>query len=212
MWRMDWERVLSRRARESGDAELATILAGPPPGVLGMTGGFPNPATFPSGELAEIAVRLVRDEPRPAPQDTPREGIPHGREYLIERVAELQGRRPAWDELTVTSGGMECIDLLCRSLLDPGDGVAVEAPTYLGAIMAFAGYRAQLTGVPMDADGVDVEWFAERLAGGYRPKFLYVIPEYQNPSGRTLTLARRERLVEVCREHGVLIFEDVAYR
>src|SRR3954452_12280486 len=212
MWRMDWERVLSRRARESGDAELATILAGPPPGVLGMTGGFPNPATFPSEELEEIATRLVRDEPGLALQYTASEGIPSVRAYMIERVAGLQGREPAWEELTATSGGMECIDLLCRSLLDPGDGVAVEAPTYLGAIMAFDGYRAELTGVPMDADGLDVDWFAERLDGGYRPKFLYVIPEFQNPSGRTLSHARREQLVDVCREHGVLIFEDVAYR
>src|SRR3954452_20671811 len=142
---MDWEQMLSRRAREGVDPELALILAGPPPGTLGMTGGFPNPATFPSGELAEIAARLVREEPGLALQYTASEGIPSVREYLIERVAELQGRRPAWEDLTVTSGGMECIDLLCRSLLDPGDGVAVEAPTYLGAIMSFEGYRAELT-------------------------------------------------------------------
>src|SRR5215213_3883428 len=159
---MDWQPMLSRRARESGDPELATILAGPPPGVLGMTGGFPNPATFPTEELAEIAARLVRDEPGLALQYTASEGIPSVRRYLIERVAHLQGREPAWEELTVTSGGMECIDLLSRSMLDPGDDVAVEGPTYLGAIMAFRGYRANLTGVPMDADGLDVGWLAER--------------------------------------------------
>ena len=107
---------------------------------------------------------------------------------------------------------MECIDLVCRSLLDPGDAVAVEAPTYLGAIMAFAGYEAELTGVPMDERGMDVAWLEERLAAGYRPKLVYVIPEYQNPSGRTLSLERRHALVEACRRHGVLIFEDVAYR
>jgi 2-aminoadipate transaminase len=177
-----------------------------------MTGGFPNPATFPTDELAEIAARLVRDEPGLALQYTASEGIPSVRRYMIERVAELQGREPAWDELTLTSGGMECIDLLSRSMLDPGDDVAVEAPTYLGAIMAFHGYRARLTGVPMDGDGLDVAWLQERLAGGYRPKFLYVIPDFQNPSGWTLTLERRRALVDVCRRYGVLIFEDVAYR
>src|SRR3954447_18058730 len=209
---MDWEPRLSERALAGADPELAIILAGPPPGTLGMTGGVPNPATFPTDELAAIAARLVRDEPGLALQYTPSEGIPSVRRYMIERVAEQQGRRPAWAELTLTSGGMECIDLLARSMLDPGDDVAVEAPTYLGATMAFAGYRARLTGVPMDADGLDVAWLEERLDNGYRPKFLYVIPEFQNPSGWTLTLERRRALVDVCRRYGVLIFEDVAYR
>src|SRR3954454_12293292 len=164
---MDWESMLSTRARAGADPELAIILAGPPPGTLQMAGGFPNPATFPTDELAEIAARLRRDERGLALQCTAPEGSPSVRSYLIERVAHLQGREPAWEELTVTSGGMECIDLLSRSLLDPGDDVAVEAPTYLGAIMAFHGYRARLTGVPMDADGIDVGWFAERLESGY---------------------------------------------
>jgi 2-aminoadipate transaminase len=209
---MDWHEMLARRARRPADGELATILAGPPPGTLGMTGGFPNAATFATELLEEIAARLVRDEPGIALQYTASEGIRSVREYLVDRVESTQGRRPQWDELTVTSGGMECIDLVSRALIDPGDDIAVEAPTYLGAIMAFAGYEARLTGVPMDADGVQVGWLEERLQAGYRPKLIYVIPEFQNPSGRTLTLERRHALVELCRRHGVLIFEDVAYR
>jgi 2-aminoadipate transaminase len=208
---MDWEQLLSTRAKAGTDPELAIILAGPPPGTLGMTGGFPNAATFPSEELAEIATRLVRDEPGIALQYTPSEGLPSVREYMVERVSR-QGREPAWDELTVTSGGMECLDLISRSLLDRGDHVAVEAPTYLGAIMGFSGYGVELTGVPMDEAGLEVESFEERLAGGWRPKLLYTIPEYQNPSGRTLSLERRHALVDVCRRYGVLIVEDVAYR
>src|ERR1700754_4301551 len=117
---MDFEQMLSRRAREGGDPELAIILAGPPPGVLAMTGGLPNAATFPSEELAEIAARLVRDEPGLALQYTPSEGIRSVREYMVDRVEHLQGRRPAWEGLTVTSGGLECIDLICRSLLGRG--------------------------------------------------------------------------------------------
>src|SRR3954452_13903866 len=103
---MDWEQMLSRRAREGVDPELALILAGPPPGTLGMTGGFPNPATFPSGELAEIAARLVRDEAGLALQYTLSEATTLVREYMMRRVSALQGREPAWEELTVTSGGM----------------------------------------------------------------------------------------------------------
>jgi 2-aminoadipate transaminase len=208
---MDWPTIFSTRARAGADPELATILAGPPPGTLGMTGGFPNAATFPTDELAEIAARLTRDEPGLALQYTPSEGIASVREYLVERVHKLQGREPAHDELMITSGGMECIDLISRALLDRGDEMAVEAPTYLGAILAFKGYGARITGVPMDADGLDVDWFAERVEAGWRPKFFYVIPEFQNPSGRTLTLARRHALIDVCRRFGVLIFEDTAY-
>jgi 2-aminoadipate transaminase len=107
---------------------------------------------------------------------------------------------------------MEAIALMCQALVDPGDVVAVEAPTYLGALLAFRGAEADLHPVPMDDDGLIVEAFEEALEAGLRPKFLYVIPEYQNPTGRTLPLARRRALVELCRRHRVLIFEDVAYR
>jgi 2-aminoadipate transaminase len=204
--------LLAQRARNRDGAELATILAGSPPGVLSMTGGFPNPATFPTDVLDEIAARVVRDDPAVALQYTPCEGLPSVREYLLDRQVQLQGRRPERAELIVTSGGMECIALACRSFVDPGDAVAVEAPTYLGALMAFASAEADVHEIPMDADGLRVDALEERLAAGLRPKFLYVIPEFQNPTGRTLPLDRREALVETCRRHGVLILEDVAYR
>jgi 2-aminoadipate transaminase len=209
---MDWNELFALRARNRGGAELATILAGPPPGVLGMTGGFPNIATFQTDVLGEIAARVIADDPGVALQYGPSEGLPAVRDYLCDRVGQLQGRRPERSELIVTSGGIECIDLVCRTLLDPGDGVVVEAPTYLGAIMGFAGYQAELTGIAMDEHGMLVDELSERFAAGYRPKLVYVIPEYQNPSGRTLSLARRTALVDLCRRYGVLILEDVAYR
>jgi 2-aminoadipate transaminase len=196
----------------STDNELATILAGPPPGVLSLAGGFPNPGTFPTTEIAEIVTRLMRDDSGVALQYAAPEGIPSVREYMRDRQEQQQGVRPDPAELMVTSGGMECIALVCHSLLEPGDTVAVEAPTYLGALMAFARAKAEVAGIPMDEHGLDVAALAERLDGGLRPKVLYVIPEFQNPSGRTLPLARREALVELCRRHGVLILEDAAYR
>ena len=202
----------ARRARGGEADELALILAGSPPGVLSMTGGFPNPRTFGGDELAEIAARLIRDDAAVALQYTPVEGIASVREYLRDRQQALHGLRPAQDELIVTSGGMEAIALALRALVDPGDAIAVEAPTYLGALLAFAGAEADVHGIDSDADGLVVEALAERLEGGLRPRFLYVIPEFQNPTGRTLGLERRHALVELCRRHGVLIFEDVAYR
>ena len=208
----DFSAAFARRTRLRGGDELTTILAGSPPGVLSMTGGFPNPATFPADEVDAIAARLVREDAAVALQYTPCAGLPSVRDYLIERQAALQGRRPERAELIVTSGGMECIALLCQALIDPGDAVAVEEPTYLGALMAFAGAEARSVPIATDADGLRVDDLAERLAAGLRPKFLYVIPEYQNPTGRTLPLDRRRALVELCRRHGVLIVEDVAYR
>ena len=204
--------TFARRARNQAAAELTTILAGSPEGVLSLAGGFPNPATFPSGLLDEIVAKLVRDDAGVALQYAPCEGIPSLREYLVDRQEQTQGVRPAFDELVVTSGGMECIALACQSLIDPGDTVAVEAPTYLGALMAFDRYEAEIEGIPIDEDGLLVDALEGRLSGGLAPKLLYVIPEYQNPTGRTLPLARREALVELCRRHGVLILEDVAYR
>jgi 2-aminoadipate transaminase len=196
--------TFARRAQNQSD-ELTAILAGSPEGVLSLAGGFPNPATFPSELLDEIMARLVREDAGVALQYAPCEGIPSLREYLVDRQEQLQGRRPQYEELIVTSGGMECIALACQSLIDPGDTVAVEAPTYLGALMAFDRYEAEIEGIAMDEDGLVVEALEQRLAGGLRPKLLYVIPEFQNPTGRTLPLARREALVELCRREGVRI-------
>jgi 2-aminoadipate transaminase len=208
--RADWTHLLSHRAGERGGEELAAILAGVPDGVLPLTGGFPNASTFPTDVLGEIAARVLRDEPGRALQYTPVEGIASVREYLADRQEALQGVRP--ERLMVTSGGMECLALVCSALLDPGDAIAVEGPTYLGALMAFRAAEAAVHEIPMDDDGLVVDALAERLEGGLRPKLLYVIPEHQNPTGRTLPLERREALVELCRRHGVLIVEDVAYR
>jgi 2-aminoadipate transaminase len=208
----DFAHAFARRTRLRGGDELTAILAGSPPGVLSMTGGFPNAATFPTDELDEIAARLVREDAAVALQYTPCEGIASVRDYLSDRQEQLQGRRPEHAELIVTSGGMECIAMMCQTLIDPGDTIAVEAPSYLGALMAFGAAEAAVVAIALDNEGLRVDALADRLEAGLRPKFLYTIPEYQNPTGRTLPLDRRRELVELCRRHGVLIFEDVAYR
>lgn len=208
----DWGHALSRRARKRTDASITAILAGVPEGVLALTGGFPNPATFPADIVEDLAGRLLRDDPAVALQYAPSEGLPSVRAYLRERQEQLQGTRPEGDELIVTSGGMECLTLMAQAIVDPGDTVLVEEPTYLGALLAFRGAGAAVEAVPTDEDGLIVEALAERLDRGPAPKLLYVIPDFQNPSGRTLSADRREVLVELCAHHGVLVLEDVAYR
>jgi 2-aminoadipate transaminase len=104
------------------------------------------------------------------------------------------------------------MELLAKSYVDPGDVVVAEAPTYLGGIMAFRGYEADVRGVPVDDGGMRVDVLAEQLAGGLRPKILYTIPDFQNPTGLTMTAERRQELVALARRYGFLILEDVAYR
>jgi len=211
---VEWSRRLARRTAGQGDAELTAILAlaNPTGDVLTFSGGFPAPETFGTKHLGPIAQALVRDDAAVALQYSASEGVPSVRDYLCERVGALEGRRPETAELMVTSGGIDCMELLAKSLLDPGDVVLVESPTYLGAIMGFRSYEADLRGVPMDDDGMQVDTLAQWIDDGLRPKFVYVIPEHQNPSGLTLSVERRRSLVQQCRRHGICILEDVAYR
>jgi 2-aminoadipate transaminase len=211
---VDWERRLSRRVARQGDAEITAILAlaGASGDILTFSGGFPAPETFDPDVLAPLAEELIRRDAAVALQYSASEGVESVREYLRDRVAELDGRRPAAAELMVTSGGIECMDLVAKSLIDPGDDVVVESPTYLGAIMAFRGYDATLHPVPMDEEGLRVDALADRLRAGLRPKLVYVIPDHQNPTGLTLSVERRQALVDLCRRHGICILEDVAYR
>jgi 2-aminoadipate transaminase len=131
---------------------------------------------------------------------------------FADRIEALQGRRPADDELVITSGGMEALELIGKSFLDVGDLVIVEGPTYLGAIQSFSTFEARLDVVPLDDDGLQVDELERRLEGGLRPKLVYTIPDHQNPAGVTLSAERRTPFVELARKYGFLIVEDVAYR
>jgi len=209
----DWTASFARRTRALGGGEITAILAlAGATDVITFSGGFPDPATFPRDVLGEIAGRLVAQDVAVALQYSQTEGLPGLRDYLAGRLDAIQGRRPAAGELMVTSGGIDCMELVAKSLIDPGDPVVVEAPSYLGAIMAFRGYEADLRGVPMDDDGMRVDVLADLLGAGLRPKVLYTIPDHQNPTGLSLAHERRPALVELARRYRFLILEDVAYR
>jgi len=211
---LDWPSKLAARAAAGDGGDIAAILALSDAGdVITFSGGFPAPETFPTEVLRELADEVLRGPSAAgALQYTPTEGNPGVRQAVAELIQQAQGRRPDPAGVLVTSGGMEGLSLLGRILLDPGDLALVEAPTYLGAILAFRGLQARVEGVDVDDDGLIVEQLEARLAAGERPKLLYVIPDYSNPTGLTLSAERRTALVEVCRRYGVLIVEDVAYR
>ena len=209
----DWTASFARRTRALGGGEITAILAlAGATDVITFSGGFPAPETFPVGVLTAIAGRLVAEDAAVALQYSPTEGLPGLRDYLSGRLAAVEGTAPGPGELMVTSGGIDCMELIAKSFVDTGDLVAVEEPTYLGAIMAFRGYEASLLGVPMDDGGLRVDVLDRLLRQGRRPKLLYTIPDFQNPTGLSLAADRRPALVELARRYGFLILEDVAYR
>jgi 2-aminoadipate transaminase len=211
--RHDWSAGLAQRTRTLGGGEITAILAlAGATDVITFSGGFPDPATFPTEILGEIAGRLIAGDAAVSLQYAATEGLAGVRGYMAGRLEALEGARPGPGELMITSGGIDCLELLAKSYLDPGDQVVVEAPTYLGAIMAFRGYEADVHGIPMDGDGMRVDVLAGLLDGGLRPKILYTIPDYQNPTGLSLSADRRSELIGLARRYGFLICEDVAYR
>jgi 2-aminoadipate transaminase len=211
--RRDWDKRLARRTHALGGSEITAILSlAGATDVITFSGGFPEPATFQTGTLAGIAARLIADEPGVALQYSATEGLAGVRDYVSGRLAAQEGRAPGPGELMITSGGIDCMELLAKSYLDPGDVVVVEAPTYLGGLMAFRGYEADVRGVPMDDAGMRVDVLADLLAAGLRPKLVYTIPDYQNPTGLSMSAERRQGLVDLARRYDFLILEDVAYR
>jgi 2-aminoadipate transaminase len=209
-----WEQLFAARTRGDVGEGIATVLAFlGRPDLISFAGGFPDPLTFPRERAATLLGEFAAADESAAFQYAPTRGLAGTLDAVAQRLDAQQGRRPGDDELLITSGAIEALELTGMSLLDRGDTVVVEGPTYLGAIMAFRGFEANIVTVPMDDDGLDVDelWWAlnrDRL----RPKLLYTIPDHQNPGGVSLTRQRRERLVELAHRYGFLVFEDVAYR
>jgi 2-aminoadipate transaminase len=208
-----WDALFAARTRGGAGEGLLEILSlAAAEDVISFTGGFPDPTTFPGPAIAEILRELAERGDASPFQYAPVAGLPGPRELVADRLERIQGRRPADDELMLTSGAIEALELLGKALVDKGDPAVVEAPTYLGAIMAFQSFEAEVAGVPLDGDGLAVDELERLVAAGPTPKLVYTIPDFQNPAGVSLSAERREALVELARRHGFLIVEDVAYR
>jgi 2-aminoadipate transaminase len=208
-----WERLFAARTRGGVGEGIAAVLAFLGlPDIISFAGGFPDPRTFPRERTSELLAEFAAAGEASAFQYAPTRGLAGPLDALASRLEKTQGRRPVDDELLITSGAIEALELVGKTFLDRGDTVVVEAPTYLGAIMAFRGFECEIISVPVDEDGLAVDDLEQRLAGGLRPKLLYTIPDHQNPAGVSLSGERRAALVELARRHAFLIVEDVAYR
>ncbi len=185
------------------------------PGMISFAGGLPDPTAFPVGPFADCADVLSRDG-REVLQYGASEGYPPLREILLAMMAERLEFAVRPNELLVTSGSQQGLNLAARVLLDPGDVVIVEAPTYPGTIHSLRNAGARFATVPCDADGMQVELLPEIVARtvaetGRRPKLIYTVPDFSNPSGACMSLERRHRLVALAAELEVPVFEDDPY-
>jgi 2-aminoadipate transaminase len=180
------------------------------PGIISFAGGFPDSAMFDVEGLKEATARALAEEPGGALQYGATEGYEPLRTQLaaFERSKGVQGLEP--QHLIVTTGSQQALDLLGKTLIDPGDKVIVEGPTFLATIQCFRLYGADLVSAPIDADGVQVDKL-EALIAAHRPKFVYLIPTFGNPSGALLSLERRKRILELAVKYQTLIVEDDPY-
>jgi len=179
------------------------------PDVLSFAGGLPAPELFPARDLSHAYQAVLRENPGAALQYGITEGFLPLREWLAARL-RAQGIPAEAESVVVVSGSQQGIDLVARVLLDPGDTVLVENPTYLAALQAFAACEANVVALPGDADGLRTE-LLEEAAREHRPALIYLVPEFQNPRGTTLAEHRRRELAAVAMRHGVPVLEDDPY-
>jgi len=185
------------------------------PDVISFAGGLPAPELFPVAQFAEACREVLETRGAAALQYSVTEGYPPLREWVAAYLHETIALECTADQVLIISGSQQGLDLIGKVLLDPGDTVIIENPAYLGAIQAFDAYEARYVNVGTDDDGIlidDLERaLREGVRTGKRPKLLYLVPNFQNPSGITLTLARRKAVIELCARFGVPIFEDDPY-
>jgi 2-aminoadipate transaminase len=184
------------------------------PEVISLAGGLPETRTFPPELYAKLMSKVAAESTARALQYGPTEGMGCTVECIVE-VMKAEGTHVDPDEVIVTTGGQQVIDLMCKAFIDPGDTIVAEAPTYPGAVPTFDAYQADVVQIEVDSQGMpidELEATLDRLdSQGRRPKFIYTIPNFQNPGGVTMSLPRRHRLVEVAREREMMVLEDNPY-
>lgn len=207
---IQWTSLFADRTERMHASDIREILkVTAMPDVISLAGGLPAPEVFPVEEFRQAFERVLTERGAVALQYGPSEGYQPLREFLAERLRRF-GTRCSADNILITNGSQQALDLIGKVFLNPGDKVLLEKPSYLGAIQAFDSYQASYVVVPMDENGMVTEGLDEILSRE-RVKFIYALPNFQNPSGRTMSLERRRQLVEIATRHNVPIVEDDPY-
>jgi 2-aminoadipate transaminase len=204
--------VLASRTKASTIRETLKIIQRS--NVISLAGGMPDPATFPAKEINQVTQQILTKNSARALQYSSTEGLPELRELILNWFSE-DNKKLGLDNIVITSGSQQGLDLMSKVLLNPGDIVIVELPSYLAALNAFRSYGGEMRGISMDDEGVQVDILEETLTQlkkeGKKVKFIYTISNFQNPAGVTMSLPRRKRVLEIAQKFEVFILEDNPY-
>ena len=201
------ERVLT--LKPSAIREIFKYAADPT--YISLSAGNPAPEAFPVKPLAEISAKLMAENPILALQYSTTEGYTPLRDHLRAYMREKHNTGRDFDDILITSGAQQIMDLFTKSILNEGETVLTEAPSFIGTLNDFRSYRAKLVGIPMDTDGMNMEALEKALWTEKNVKFIYTIPNFQNPSGITMSLEKRKKLYDLAKQYGVMILEDNPY-
>ncbi len=187
------------------------LKLGSDPEIISFGGGFPDPEIFPIEQLRAVFDDVLRRDGKAALQYATTEGLPALRQKIIHRMQQ-EGLQLSLDNVFIVQGAQQGLDLAAKMFIDPGDTVITENPTFMGALIAFNPYEPRYVGIPMDAEGLITDSLEDALKTNPKVKFIYTVPDFQNPTGITMSLARRQRLMELADEYDVVIIEDSPYR
>ncbi|HET7379994.1 MAG TPA: PLP-dependent aminotransferase family protein [Gaiellales bacterium] len=210
-----YEALFAQRTRGMRSSAMRDMMSlTERPEVISLAGGLPETRTFPPELYAKLMSKVAAESTARALQYGPTEGMACTVDCILDVMRE-EGTHVDPDEVLVTTGGQQVIDLMCKAFVDPGDTIVAEAPTYPGAVPTFDAYQADVVQIEVDAQGMPIDELERTLdrldAEGRTPKFIYTIPNFQNPGGVTMSLPRRHRLVEVAREREMMVLEDNPY-
>ncbi|MEE8564741.1 MAG: PLP-dependent aminotransferase family protein [Atribacterota bacterium] len=204
--------TLAVKMEASAIREILKLVQNPE--VISLAGGMPDPATFPTEELNEVVKQILAKNSACALQYSSTEGLTELREFILNWLAEVKDKA-GLDNIMITSGSQQGLDLVSKVLLNPGDTLIVELPSYLAALNAFRSYGGEMVGIPMDDEGMQIDILEETLTklknNRKKVKFIYTISNFQNPAGVTMSLTRRKKILEVAKKFEVLILEDNPY-
>lgn len=181
------------------------------PSVISFAGGNPAPESFPVDEIKEITAKLLENDPSGALQYSVSEGYSPLREWIKDDLYKKGSFNWNNDDVIITAGAQQCIEMAAKVICNEGDAILCEAPSFVGSLNAFRSYNSRLIGVPMDDEGMDPVLLEETLKKNPRTAFIYVIPNFQNPTGKTTTLERRKAILDLAYKYNVLILEDNPY-